>query len=288
MTTAELLKNKTIAIWGLGLMGGSFALALSEQCQKLIGIDSDAEAIQYANATGVTDIATVSPEPLAEADVVILSAPVKIIMEQTAQLPALIDKSTIVMDIGSTKSDIVSCFNKLPSRFDPIGGHPMCGTEKASLWNASKDLFQGTTFALTPLERTSQNACQLAEALVNAIGAKPVYLDPARHDQWVASTSHLAYLISSVYTKTVSVEAAALAGPGFISTSRLAESPAEMMWDILTTNRKAILKELRLFQKKINDLEKILADNDDQALKQILSDAAASRRRILQKREERI
>ena len=103
----------------------------------------------------------------------------------------------VILDIGSTKNNILPIMEELPQRFEPIGGHPMCGKEVQALTNACADLYQGGSFALLPLARTSQAASQLVLQLVKAIGAHPVWLNPQEHERWAASISALPYLVAN-------------------------------------------------------------------------------------------
>jgi prephenate dehydrogenase len=174
------------------------------------------------------------------------------------------------MDLGSTKKTIVETMETLPTRFDPIGGHPMCGKEKASIKHADQDLFNKAPFPLVRLERTSANAQTLAKQVVEAIGAFPVWLDAEIHDNWTAKTSHMPYLISNSLAAVTPLEAAILIGPGFRSTSRLAGSKIEMMMDILISNRSNILQALRDYEGSLLEIIKHLEQEDYQSLQELL------------------
>ena len=255
MNKPTLLTDSRIAIVGLGLMGGSLALALKEHCAQIIAVDSDPDTVVYARKHKIVDQIAESPDRiLPQADIVLLAAPVRGILELIHTLPKLHPGEAIVIDIGSTKVDIIKEMQKLPPRFDPIGGHPMCGKEKLSIENAEACLFQNATFAFTPCENTSNNAQQFAEQVARSIGATPFWIDAETHDRWTAATSHFPYLAAAALTLSTPAAAAPLAGPGFRSSTRLAATPASVMLDILATNQINIIEALDQFQEQIQSI----------------------------------
>jgi len=274
---APPLEERVIAILGLGLMGGSLALALRGRCTGLIGIDPDPQAVDLALARGVVDQASVSPHKLlSQADLVILAAPVGAILSLLRALPDLHTGMAVVLDLGSTKSDILNAMKALPPRFDPLGGHPMCGKEKASLAFAEDGLYRDAPFVLTPLERTTPHARSLAEQLVQAVGARSLWIDAETHDRWVAATSHLPYLLANTLAAITPLEAGPLVGPGFRSTTRLAPASLTMMVDILTTNRENILESVQRFRQTLHTIELSLKAGDMETLRIQLAQGAAN------------
>lgn len=268
-----------MAVGGLGLMGGSIALALRGRCRRLLGWDPDPAVVDLALETRVVDEAERLPDTIvARADLIVLAMPVAAIIDLLARLPPMQGGSPVILDLGSTKSAIVEAMASLPSRFDPIGGHPMCGKETPGLVNSQADLFQGAPFALTPLPRTTARARDLAEQLVRSIGACPLWIDAATHDRWVAATSHVPFLIAAALVLATPDETLPLAGPGLRSTSRLAASDPKMMLDILQTNRPAVLAALGAFQRELDVLESALARSADDQMDDRLTTAAARRR----------
>jgi prephenate dehydrogenase len=276
------LAEARVAILGLGLMGGSLAMALRNHCAKLLGADPSPAAVALARKRNLVHRVVSNPEQiLPQADIVILAAPVRVILDLIDQLPHLHPGRAIVLDIGSTKVEITRALAALPERFDPLGGHPMCGKETAGLENADPAIFQGAPFAFTPLPRTSQHACCLAEAIARAIGSHSLWLDPATHDEWVAATSHLPYLLSAALVLATPLQASSLAGPGFRSTSRLAASTTTMMVDVLSSNQVFILEALRRFRIQMDFLADSLSQTDLGALEKKLAEAAARHRQII-------
>jgi prephenate dehydrogenase len=278
----ERLADASLAILGLGLMGGSLALALRGQCRQLLGCDPDMDTLSLAHEMKLVDRLSADPaELLSEVDIVVLAAPVRVILRLLADFPVLHPGTAIVLDIGSTKREIVSAMASLPQRFDPLGGHPMCGKEHASLREAEARLYDNAPFALIPLERTSMRARSLAEQLVQAVGALPLWLDAETHDRWTAATSHLPYLCSAALAAVTPAEAAPLVGPGWRSTTRLAAQPRRMMLDILTTNRDNVLAGLRRLHAQLDTFEQLLLDHDETLLGEELKRAAERRALLL-------
>jgi prephenate dehydrogenase len=276
------LSQARVAILGLGLMGGSLAMALHGRCAALLGVDPHETTLALALERGIVDQAALDPrEILPQADLVILAAPVEAILQLLADLPQLHPGPAVVMDLGSTKARIVEAMQGLPRRFDPLGGHPMCGKEKTSLQNAEAELFQGASFALTPLERSSPWARSMAAQVVSAIGAHPVWLDSATHDHWTARTSHFPYLAACLLASITPISAAPLVGPGFRSTTRVAATSPAVMLDILMTNRDELLAALVDFRSELDRLEAYLSQAAADDLRQMLLAGGERRRELL-------
>jgi len=191
----------------------------------------------------------------------------------------------IVLDLGSTKAQIIQAMRTLPGAFDPLGGHPMCGKEQNSFTHAEAGLFRGATFAFCRLERSSSQVIQFAEELVRAIGAAPLWLNAESHDQWTAATSHLPYLIANALAAATPLQVAPLIGPGFRSTTRVAGSNSGMMLDILLTNRSQILTAAASFQDTFQKLLALLEADGEQELAQNLQTGRVQRDELLNLQE---
>ena len=269
----DFLSASRVVVWGLGLMGGSLAMALKGKCRSLVGIDADPATVALARTWNIVDTAWLVEEvqarpeqALAGADLIVLATPVRTILKTLAQIPALFSGRAVVVDLGSTKQQIVSAMEGLPERFDPVGGHPMCGKEKFSLQYADAAIYHGAPFALVGLERTTDRARSLVTEMVRAAGARPIWLNAADHDRRVAATSHVPFLLASALASATPTEAAGLVGPGFRSTARLAGSSAGMMVDILATNTENVLAALRGVRSVLEEYETLLASGNLEAL----------------------
>ena len=267
------LAESKIAIVGLGLMGGSLALGLRGKCAALFGCDPHRAALELALSQNIVDLADSDPAKLLpEADLVILSAPVLAILTLLEQLPNFTPNRCIALDLGSTKQLIVEAMSRLPERFDPIGGHPICGKERLSLANAERTLYYSAPFLLTPLERTTPRALSAARQIIEAVGAKPTILEAVEHDRILASTSHLPFLLSSALTLSTPEDVAPFLGTGFKSTSRLAGTPSSMMLGVLQSNRENVLNALHGFQNELAEVETALISRDFSKLESLLNE----------------
>lgn len=257
------LRDAKIAIVGLGLMGGSLALALKGKCAALYGVDSDRATLELALSKGIVDRSESDPAKLLpEADLVILATPIPAILDFIRGLPALMQTGCIVFDLGSTKREITQAMMALPENFDPIGGHPICGKEKLGLDQAEPTLFQQAPFVVSPLARTTPRAKSAVGQLVTAIGARRVEMSADEHDRILASTSHLPYLLASALALSTPQEFGSLIGTGFKSTSRLAGTPFHMTLGILQSNRENILHAIQSFRNSLDQIESSLQNEN--------------------------
>ena len=277
--------NQKVAIVGLGLMGGSVALALRGKAQAIVGIDPDPETLAYAQAHGIIDAATTDlRDGVRDAGLIILAAPVQVILEMLRnRIGSYLRSNTLLIDLGSTKAEICAAMDNLPIGVLAMGGHPMCGKEVSGIDAAEATLYHGQPFVLCPPRRATPAARLRALELVDALGAMPIEMDAVRHDHLVAGISHLPYLLSAALVRTINGEAQVdpkiweLAAGGFRDTSRLAGSSVRMMTDIISTNRAAIAVLLALFRVQLATLEAALIAQDNAELEHILQTAHDAR-----------
>lgn len=280
-----------MAIVGLGLMGGSLAMALKEKnvCRKVTTLVRREAAAREALATGVVDEATTDPtRALRQADLVIFSTPVRIIIRQLEELAPYYKPGAVITDMGSTKQEIVRAMTTLPPEVHPLGSHPMCGKEQPGLAVAEANLYEHAPWILTPLERTPPEAVRLVQELAAAIGAKPRLLAADRHDTLVAAISHLPYTMAAALVlaaQSVGRDDPAaweVAASGFRDTSRVAASDVTMMLDILLTNRAALGHMLATAQGRLDQFAQALTAGDEGTLRRLMTQAAEQRRSLYQ------
>ena len=276
------LARSKIAIIGLGLMGGSLAMALKGKCADLLAVVRHSSTRELALRLKIVSQADEDPAKiLPQADVIILSTPVPAILDWLARLPEYASQRCVVIDMGSSKQIIVQAMNQLPERFAALGGHPICGKENLSLENAERNLYENAPFVLTPPDHISVRASAAALQIINAIGARPVWLDAVTHDRLLAFTSHLPFLLASALTMTAPEGAASLVGPGFNSTSRLASTPSSMMLGILQTNRENVLEAISTFRNNLDSIERAIRSQDPVQLAETLDNARLKRQKFL-------
>ena len=260
-------------------------MALRGHCARVQAYDPDEETVRLARQRQIVDNASQNlAEALEGVDFIILAAPVCAILEGLNALGDQVRGGAMVMDLGSTKVEIMNAMRELPPHFDPIGGHPMCGKETLGLENAEAGIFRGAPFALTPVERTSKVAKRVAEELVEASGAQPLWLDAETHDRWTAATSHLPYLVAAALTLAVPAESLPMAGSGLRSTTRLAATHPDMMLDVLKTNRENLLVMMKSLRTQFDQIEEWLANGAYEDLYRVLLLSAQKQRVIAGRR----
>jgi prephenate dehydrogenase len=278
----------TIAIIGLGLMGGSLALALREAnaVGKIVGIDRHRTTLEEALARGAVDSAGDSLEMAREANVVVLATPVRTILRQLPRLGEMAADGALLLDLGSTKRGIVSAMDGLPARLSAVGGHPMCGKETSGLQAAEASLYRDKLFVLTPTARSSEASLATAGQMAQAAGAHVVVMEAERHDRVVAAMSHLPFVVACNLMGAVEEwaqggdEVWKLAASGFRDTTRLAASDVEMMLDILLTNGENVADLMRLYSRHFARLADQIYDGEEDALRAALEAAAGKRREL--------
>ncbi len=285
MTQAEAdFSELTIAIVGLGLMGGSMALALKNYTKaNVIGVDNRRIAVQRALEKSAIDQGVDLNTAIREAQLIILATPVSTILKILEEQGANFKQGTIIFDLGSTKQKILNAMDQLPDNVEPIGGHPMCGKELSGIYAADPELYHDAIFPLVPLDRTSQKTIDLLQNLIQQIGATPLLMDAERHDHLVGAISHLPYLVSVSLIMTAAdiakddALAWSLAASGLRDTSRLAGSNIEMMCDIIATNRENISEMLHRFQEYWKEIIESVENGSVEELTQIITRAYQDR-----------
>lgn len=264
-----------VAILGLGLIGGSLGMALRERrlADRVLGLPRRAETIREALEIGAIDEGSLDLSRASEADLVVLAAPVLTFEPLVRGIAPYLKPGALVTDVGSTKAEITRGIPPLlPASVDFVGGHPMAGSEKGGVRAGRPDLFVGAVWVLTRGERTRpENVGRLA-ALVQALGATPVEMDPELHDTSVARISHLPHVVAAALAEAaeegdVPVEVLRLlVAGGFKSTTRIAASPPEMWRDICMTNREAVLGSLARFEAALARFRRALEQEDGAAV----------------------
>ena len=276
---------ETVAIVGVGLIGGSFALALKKAgfSGKIFGVSSN-DALRVALERGAIDETATLAEAAPKADLVYLAQPIGRIIDTLRHLDPLVRPGALITDAGSTKAAIVSAAGKFLHLAAFLGGHPMAGKERRGAAQADGDLFEGRAYVLTPDDTASLESHPARNFVdwIRKIGARPVVLTPEEHDRVVAFTSHLAQLASTALAATVAEQAGDrldVAGPGLADTTRLALSPYELWRDILATNADEIEVALTAYINKLEHLRGNLRTREVQGEFEIAAALAATLRK---------
>lgn len=249
---------RTVAIFGVGLIGGSFALALRKAGfnGRILGVSSP-ETVRKAVDLGVIDEAAAAAEAAQSADLIYLAQPILKIIESLPRFDAWVKPDALITDAGSTKKAIVDRAETI-SRCQFLGGHPMAGREKFGVESAEASLFEGRPYVLTPRSDSEMSTPAARDLIewVKRIGAIPVRLEAQEHDRIVAYTSHLPQLLSTALSGMLDGRAepkSGVFGPGLVDSTRLSLSSFEMWADILATNRDNIQEALGNYIAKLQD-----------------------------------
>lgn len=278
---------KKIVIFGVGLIGGSIALALKKhpEAPHIVGVGRAQQSLQEALDLGLIDSAeTDIASALHAADLVIIATPV-------AQTPAILkairpylDESTIITDAGSTKSDVMAYARaELGDQVNQfVGGHPIAGAEKSGPAAAMADLYLGKNVILTPDAQTSNSALNQVSRLWQQCGAVVSHMSAQEHDSVFAAVSHLPHLLAFALVEDLAKRSNAellfkFAASGFRDFTRIAGSHPEMWRDIALANKTALLSELRLYQQALSDMTALLEADDSRALHDLFEHASRAR-----------
>lgn len=276
-----------VAVVGVGLIGGSFALGLKagRAVREVIGVGRRPGPLEEARALGLIDgIGTI--EEAGSADLVLIAAPVMQTETLLAALRPHLAPATVVTDAGSIKGEVIAAakraLGEAVGQFVP--GHPIAGSDESGPRAARADLYRQRTVVLTPLAENAPAAIDRVRAAWGACGARIELMSALQHDAVFASVSHLPHLLAFAYMAAVarSDDAATrltLAGSGFRDFTRIAASHPEMWRDIALGNREALLAELEGFRRLLDLVQARLAAGDGPALERLFEEASAARRR---------
>ncbi len=255
---------ETVAIFGVGLIGGSFALALRRAgfAGRIIGVSSD-DTIRAAIALNIIEEALAPEEAAAQADLLYLAQPIHKIISSLSSLNEWVKPEALITDAGSTKQAIVDRASRVITRAQFLGGHPLAGRERRGVEAAEADLFQGRPYVLTPRSASELETPAAREFLtwIPRIGSFPVVLSPEEHDRTVAFTSHLPQLASTALAAMLDGRPepqSGVYGPALVDSTRLALSSFDIWGDILDTNRRQILVALETYIAKLQDFREHL------------------------------
>lgn len=287
-----------VTIVGLGLMGGSLALALrlaqrvalQPHATHLTVVDANPETRRAAER--LADVVTADfAAGVRDAELVILATPVRSIVHLLAELARVRPEGCMVLDLGSTKQDICQAMAALPEGFQALGGHPMCGKETAGFSAATPDLYREKTFVLCRQKRTTTAVETLVLELLAIVGARPLFLPPDVHDELVAAVSHLPYLAAGSLMRAAFAlgdeRAWTVSASGFRDTSRVAGTDPQMMLDILLTNRTAVVEQLQRYQAEVTAVLHLLKAGEETALAGWLTETQREYREYRTMKDER-
>jgi prephenate dehydrogenase len=271
----------TVAIVGVGLIGGSVGLALRERrlARTVVGIGRRAASLRKAKQHGaVTETTTNLPRGVAKADLVVVCTPVEKIVEQVRQAAEHCPAGALITDAGSTKATIVVALDdELRDGVAFVGSHPLAGSEKVGPEAARADLFDGRLVVITPTRRTQPKHVSQIEQFWQSLGARVVCMSPQAHDEAVAATSHLPHLLASALAAATPEDLLPLVAGGWLDTTRVAAGDVELWRQILSDNRLHVLKNLDKFEKVLSSFRTALERNDPAKIAKLLEQGKQTR-----------
>jgi len=278
---------KTIVIFGVGLIGGSVALALKKtgHAPTIVGVGRSVESLNQALELGVIDaLETNVQAACSDADLILIAAPVAQTSAILQSIKPHLNKDTVITDAGSTKSDVLSAAQAiLGEQFNQfIGGHPIAGAEKSGVSAAKSDLFVGKNVVLTPTPATNIHAAHRATQLWQACGAKVSEMSAENHDAIFAAVSHLPHLLAfalvdDIASRPNAEQLFSFAASGFRDFTRIAGSHPEMWRDISLANKTALLSEISAFESELTQLKQLLANEDATGIQALFERASVAR-----------
>lgn len=276
-----------IAIIGMGLIGGSYALSLKKRLEDLtvFGWDENRDHLAKALELKIIDKASVSlVDAMKQADWIFLAIPVNAIEKMVPELLDQLEKNKVLVDFGSTKASICNAINSHPKRSQFIAAHPISGTEYSGPEAAFDSLFEDKVMIVCDQENSEPAAVEEFRKQCKVLGMSTTYLGAEEHDVHLAYVSHLSHVISFGLSRTVLQKEESedkildLAGSGFASTVRLAKSSPEMWTPIFMKNRTAVLESLDSYLEKIGEFRDLLAKEDRGGIMEYLSEGRTIRK----------
>ena len=273
------LRQLKVLIVGLGQIGGAIGLDLVEKrlVAEVIGFDIDATITDIAKRRRAIDRSTHSlTEGLAQADLVILAAPIRRIIETIPQVRYSANENIAILDVAGTKMEILRTVAEQYPRADYVSGHPLIGTEKCGLQAALSGMFKNTTFVLVPAKGARNESLGTIRRVVEGLGATPLIMKADEHDRLIALTSNLPYLFALSLTNLAMKYAKKhrsiwnLIGGSFRSATRVAASSPELTLDMFMTNRREIPTIIDEVIAEFTSLKEMIEREDETALKALI------------------
>ena len=278
---------KRVALIGVGLMGGSFAMALKRAgvVASIVGVDRDGQVLERAAELGIIDtVADSITEAVKGADLVVVAVPVRAIGPALHDVALALEPAAVVTDVGSTKGEVVRLArNELRGLFPRfVPGHPIAGRESSGVDAAGADLFKGARVVLTPAAETAADALDLVRACWEAAGARVATLGAEDHDRIFAAVSHLPHLlsfalVSEIASRQNGAELFGFAAGGFRDFTRIAASSPEMWRDIALQNRQALLDELDRYGARLAVFRDLIDRGEGPGLERLMAEARIAR-----------
>lgn len=279
-----------LGIIGLGLIGGSLAIDLKRRgfAQTVVGVEAETVNAAAAKAIGLVNEVVDLGECVDKSDMIVIAVPVGAAQSLLPQILDMIPDGSdkVVMDVCSTKEQLVKCVEDHPGRMHYVASHPMAGTEYSGPWAAMSGMFDGHACIICDADKSDSEAVRKVEALYDALNMRVICMDSSSHDLHTAYVSHISHVTSFALALTVLEKERDekhifdLASGGFSSTVRLAKSSPDMWTPILTQNRDNVLHVMDTYIEKMNAFRQAVAEGDVEAIRGLIEEANRIRRII--------
>jgi len=266
-----------VAIIGVGLIGGSMALGIKKKglASRIIGVSRHKSTLIWANKNRVIDKGSQDLRIIQDADLVILATPVNTILNLADLISKFIKEDCVVCDVGSTKAEIVSKLSNIFPNY--VGSHPLSGSEKRGIQNASADIFKNSVCILTPTNNTNPMALNKIRRMWRELGARVVLLPPDKHDRILSFVSHLPHIVAFSLIGIIPDEYLRFGSSGLKDATRIALSDSQLWTDIFLSNKKYVMKAIGLLHGNLSQIESAIRKRDRKLLTRTLREAKEKR-----------
>ncbi len=272
---------ETLAIVGVGLIGGSIGLAARQRglARTVVGIGRRETSLRVALDAGtVTDTTTDLARGVSQADLIVVCTPVDLIARHVADAATHASSAALITDAGSTKADVV---RQVEAAVEPatrfIGSHPLAGSHESGAAAATPELLEGRTVVITPTDKTRPHDADEVSQFWSALGANVVRMDAEAHDEAIAASSHVPHVVAAALAKATPEQARQLVAGGWLDTTRIASADPRLWVPILLDNRAHVLASIDRFSEEMATFRKVLQDDDAAAMQRWLDQGKQSR-----------
>ncbi|MFP6703612.1 MAG: prephenate dehydrogenase [Planctomycetaceae bacterium] len=271
----------TLAILGVGLIGGSIAAAARRRglAQRIVGIGRNPSRLETATQLGLIDCGSTDIAVAADADLAVVCTPVNHIVADAKDLAAVLNSEALITDVGSTKGIVCEELADLDGSNGPafVGSHPLTGSQLQGFEHADPELFEGRVCVVTPFEASRDIDIQAIEQFWSDLGSVVVRCEPREHDRALARTSHLPHLVAAALAGNLLASDTQFAASGFRDTTRIASGDPGLWIPILNQNNDAIQQALAQLKTRLEEFSDALQHDDDSALQKLLEEAKRQR-----------
>lgn len=281
------IKFQKITIYGIGLIGGSFALALKKKklCDYIVGFGRNEKNLRRAKNKKIIDSYELDPVAACrESDLVLFATPVGVFLELADRIKKSLKSGAIITDVGSVKGKLVYDIEEiLPENVYFVAGHPIAGSDQSGIDAASAEIFKNAKCIITPTDKTNKNAMNSVISIWKTLGSVVKIIDPYEHDEIYGAISHLPHLIAYNLVNTIAEINSSyflFSGQGFKDTTRIASSHQELWRDICLLNRHNLLKYIKVFNKNLDKINRYLKTLDANSLGKEFANAKKLREKL--------